>query len=115
MKAMIRNRYNYLTTSVKTPKGKKDALKATAPQSKHYKQKAKKKGSFPKTGQMAIQIKNYQVIHAKTYNDRNSKPQQKYRLITLLKKAFAPLIIRSFDRAAATKNMSIRLNIEPNP
>ena len=32
----------------KTPKGKKDALKATAPQSKHYKQKAKMPNGYPK-------------------------------------------------------------------
>ena len=32
----------------KTPKGKKDALKVTAPQSKHYKQKAKRTVSFKK-------------------------------------------------------------------
>ena len=36
----------------KTPKGKKDALKATTPQSKHYKQKAKRTD----IGQTAIQI-----------------------------------------------------------
>ena len=32
----------------KTPKGKKEALKATAPQLKHYKQKAKRAVSIPK-------------------------------------------------------------------
>ena len=77
-KTMIRNRYNYLTPS-KTSKGKKDALKsngtttkhykhfrprhqmerrthlkATAPQTKHYMQKAKRSVSFPKIGR-AIQ------------------------------------------------------------
>ena len=31
----------------KTPKGNKDALKATVPQSKHFKQKAKRRVSFP--------------------------------------------------------------------
>ena len=36
------------TFDSKTPKGKKDAFKATAPQSKHYKQKAKRIVSFPK-------------------------------------------------------------------
>ena len=43
----------------KTPKGKKDALKATAPQSKHYKQKAKRTVPFPKISQTAIQNKNF--------------------------------------------------------
>ena len=40
---MIRNRYNYPT---KAPKETKDALKATAPQSKHNNQKAKREGFF---------------------------------------------------------------------
>ena len=84
---MIRNRYNYLT-----PKGKKDVLKATASQSKHYKQKAKrtvslqqqqkkkkkKKKKRKKNGQTVIQNKkNHPDIHAKTYNDRNSKFKKK--------------------------------------
>ena len=47
-KAMTRNPYNYLTSSAQTPKGKKDILKATTPQSKHYKQKAKRTVSFPR-------------------------------------------------------------------
>ena len=38
---MIKNRYNYLTPSVQDIKGK-ERLKATAPQSKGYKQKAKR-------------------------------------------------------------------------
>ena len=46
------------TFSSKTPNGKKNALKVTAPQSKHYKQ---------------------------THNDRYSKPQQKHRLGTVSK------------------------------
>ena len=54
----------------KTPKGKRDALKATAPQLKHYKQKANRTVSFPKIGQMAIQNKNfsrtYMQIHTMT-------------------------------------------------
>ena len=40
-----------------TPKGKKDALKATAYQSKHYKQKSKRTVSFQNVGQTAIQNK----------------------------------------------------------
>ena len=43
----------------KTPKGKKDVLKATASRSKHYKQKAKRTVSFPKIGQTAIQNNNF--------------------------------------------------------
>ena len=39
------------TLRSKTLMAKKDALKATAPQSKHYKQKAKRIVSFPKIGQ----------------------------------------------------------------
>ena len=31
-------------------------------------------------------IKNHQDIHAKTYNDRNSKPQQKHHLGTVSKR-----------------------------
>ena len=42
----------------KIPKVKKDALKVTAPQSKHYKQKARRKVSFQKNGKTAIQNKN---------------------------------------------------------
>ena len=61
----------------KAPKGKKDALKVTTPQSKHYKQKAKRTVSSQKIGQTAIQKtkktkkkhkKHHQDIHAKTYN-----------------------------------------------
>ena len=42
----------------KTPKRKKDALKVTAPQSKHYKQKAKRT-FFQTNSQTAIQNKTY--------------------------------------------------------
>ena len=52
---MIRNRYNYVTPFVHDTMGKKDTLKATAPQSKHDKQKAKRTVSFKKNGQMATQ------------------------------------------------------------
>ena len=52
----------------KTPKGKKDTLKATAPQSKHYKQKAKRTVSFPKIGQIAIHNKNF----TRTYMQRHT-------------------------------------------
>ena len=64
----------------KTPKGKTEALKIIALQSNHYKQKAKRTVYSPKNVQTAIQNKkNHQDIHAKTYNDRISKPQQKHR------------------------------------
>ena len=43
---------------------KREALKATTPQSKHYKQKAKRTVSFPKIGQTAIQNNNKKIkIH----------------------------------------------------
>ena len=64
-----RNRYNYLTPS-KTPKRKKGALKATVPQSKHNKQKAKRTLSFPKTGQTAIQTKQKKIF--RTYMQRDT-------------------------------------------
>ena len=56
----------------KTPKGKKDAVKVTAQQSKHHKQKAKrtassKKKKKKKNSQMAIQNKN----HTKTHTQRH--------------------------------------------
>ena len=41
----------------KTPKGKKDALKVTAPQSKHYKQKSERTVSSQIFGQTDIQNK----------------------------------------------------------
>ena len=47
----------------KIPKGKKNALKAMAPQSKHYKKKTKRTVSFPKVGQTAIQNKNFTRTH----------------------------------------------------
>ena len=49
-------------------KGKKDALKATAPQSKHFKQKDKRTVAFPKIGQTAIQNKNF----TRTYMQRHT-------------------------------------------
>ena len=76
---MVSNRYNYLTQPPsKTPKGKKDALKASAQKLKHYKQKAERTVSF-----QTKKKKIYQDIYAKTHNDRNSKPQQKHRLGTV--------------------------------
>ena len=57
------------TFHFKMPKGKKDELKVTAPQSKHYKRKPK--GQFPSiNGQTAIQnTKFHEDIHSKIYND----------------------------------------------
>ena len=63
-KAMIRNRY----LPSKTRKGKKDALKATAPQSKHNKQKVKRTSSFQTIGQTAIQNANF----TRTYMQRHT-------------------------------------------
>ena len=73
---MIRNRCNYHTPSVKNTNGKERCTKATVPQSKHYKQTAKRTVSFPNIGQTAIQNKHF----TRTYNDRNSKPQQRHSL-----------------------------------
>ena len=87
--AMISNRYNYLTPSIQDTKGKRDALKVTASQSKHYKQKTKRTVSFPKElAKRLSKIKispGHTLIHAKTYNYRNSKPQQKHHLGTVSK------------------------------
>ena len=68
-------------------------FKATVPQLKHYKRKAKRIAAslFPHKkkkkgkGKMAIQNKTFhQDIHSETYNDKNSKPQQKHRLGKIL-------------------------------
>ena len=54
------------------PKGKKNALEATAPQTKHYKQKTKRTVFPQKHGQTAIQNKNFhQDIHAETCMPRD--------------------------------------------
>ena len=86
---MIRNRYNYLTPSIQDTKGKEDALKATAPRSKHHKQKAKRTVSFPNNWPNGYPKwkKKSPDVHTKTYNDRStcSKPQQKHRLVTVSK------------------------------
>ena len=89
MKALIKNECKNYYLPPKTPKKKKDALKATAPQSKHYKQKAKRIVSFHNLDQMAIQnnkkTANPQNIHAKINNDKTSIPQQKHLLGTVNK------------------------------
>ena len=75
---------HFPNTFLQRPKGKNDELKARAPQSKHYKQKAKSQFISAKYDQMAIQNKkNHQDTHAKKYNGRNSKPQKKHRLGTV--------------------------------
>ena len=62
----------------KTPKGKEDALKVMAPQSKHYKQKAKKDSFFQKNGQTAIQNKKMiKMIKTYMHKDRYSKTVSK--------------------------------------
>ena len=62
-KAMIRNRYNYLTPSIQDTKGEKDAPKAT----NHYQNTSsrKLKGQFlsQTNGQTAIQNKNFTRTH----------------------------------------------------
>ena len=84
-KAMIRNRYNYLTPSVQDMKGKKDALEATAPQSNITSRKPEGQFLSQKLVKRLAKIKtNHKDIHAKTYNDKNSKPQQKHRLVTVI-------------------------------
>ena len=45
------------TLRSKTPKGKEDALKEMAPQSKHYKQKAKRTVSSQKMAKRLLKIK----------------------------------------------------------
>ena len=76
MEVMLRNRYNYLTPFVQDTKGNKGVLRAAAPQSKQA--ESQKVSFFPITlAKRLSKIKtNYQGIHPKTDNDRNSKPQQ---------------------------------------
>ena len=73
---MIRNRYTTHTQHLptKAPKGKKDALKPMAPQSKHCKQKVKRTVSFPKFGQTAIQSENF----TRTYMQRHTTTEIVY-------------------------------------
>ena len=72
-----------------TQKGKNYALKVTAPHSKHYKQKAKQDRFFPKKlAERLSKIKispEHTLVHAKRYNDRNSKSQENHRLGTVSK------------------------------
>ena len=67
------------TVRSKTTKGKKDALKVTASQSKHL-QAENQNDSFFLINFSKRLSKINQHIHAKTYNDITSKPHQKHRL-----------------------------------
>ena len=84
---MIRNQYNYLTPSVKDTKGKEGRKQRYHNQNTTSRTP---KGQFlsPKKDQTAIQITIYQYKYANTYNDRNSKPQQKHRFGTVSKKPY---------------------------
>ena len=96
---MVRHRYNYSAPSALDTKGKDTKGKK---KQRHHNQNTtsrKPKGQFlsQKNGQTAIQIKNnYQDIHAQTYNDRNSKPQQKHRLQTISNNLTGSLKSRGF-------------------
>ena len=70
------------TVPSKTPEGKKDALKITAPQSKPKRQKSKLTVSSQKMAKRLSKIKkkNHQDIHTKTYNDRYSKKKGKRKV-----------------------------------
>ena len=75
---MIRNRYNYLTPSVQDTKGKEGRTESNNTTIKTLQRESQKARFFPKIGQTAIQYKNFTRTYAKTYNDRNNKPQQKH-------------------------------------
>ena len=68
---MISDRYNYLTPFLQNTKG-------------HHNENttSRKPVSFPN----GYPKTNHQDIYAKTYNDKNSKPEQKHRLGTVRKK-----------------------------
>ena len=84
----IRDRYNYLIPSVQNTKIERMAYL----KQRHHNQNTtnrKAKGQFFLTniGQTSIETKNSnRNKHAKTYNDRNSKPQQKHCLGTVRRK-----------------------------
>ena len=72
---MIRNRYNYLTPSVQDTKGTESNDTAIQTLQPFF---------FQNNGRTAIQNKIFHLdIHSKTYNDNNSKQQQKHRLGTV--------------------------------
>ena len=81
-KAMIRNRFNYLTHSVQETEGK-DVLKATAPQLNTSSKKPKGQFLNPhprptkkKIKKMAKQLSKIKI----KYQDTHAKTQQKHRL-----------------------------------
>ena len=72
----------FLTPSVQDTKGKDGRNLSNCTSIKTLQAESQKDSFFPKNwlnGYPKIN-KNLQDIHAKTYNDRNSKPQQKHRL-----------------------------------
>ena len=78
--AMIKNRYNYLRPSVPRHHRERRGHFKHAPQSKHYKQKAKRTLSFQQMAKRLSKIKLHEDKHAKTEkNDRHTK-QQKHHL-----------------------------------
>ena len=79
---MIRNQYNYLTPSGKDAKGKERRFKSNGTEITTLQAESQKDSYFPKQlAERLFRIKKiHQDIQTKTYNDRNSKPQQKHRL-----------------------------------
>ena len=80
-KAMIRNRYNYLTSSVQDTKVKKGRLKQW-----HHNQNTIYTSITPKE-QFLSRNNNKKITrtYRQRHSDRNSKPQQKHRLGTVSK------------------------------
>ena len=76
-KAMIRNRYNYLTTSVQNIKGKDGRTSSNNTTIKTLQAESQKDSFFPKIGQTAIQNKNstrtYMQIHRMTETVNRSR------------------------------------------
>ena len=81
----------------KTPKGKKDALKATAPKSKHCKQKAERTVSCPKMAKRLSKIKHF----TKTYMQRMS--------VQIFYENTVLFILHSLPRKSANVECAIRL------
>ena len=79
------NRYNYLTFRPRHQRERRTLLKQ-----RHHNQTTtnrKPEGSFfPKNWPYGYPKIKIPPIHAKTYTDRNSKPQNKHRLGTVSKK-----------------------------
>ena len=99
---MVRHRYNYSAPSAQDTKGKDTKGKEGRTKQQHHNQNTtsrKPKGQFL-SQKMAKRLsklkKNHQDIHAQTYNDRNSKPQQKHRLLTISNNLTGSLKSRGF-------------------